>query len=780
MKKSEPQAANKRLPTIGLLAVLIIVAAAVGWLFLEEQKAVDRRPEAIERITPDSPPDQPKPAFVGNQACAGCHASEHEAWTGSQHAKAMQVADSDSVLGDFSGASFEKDGVRSTFFQRDGHYFVRTDGPDGKLAEYPVKYTFGLEPLQQYLIELPGGRIQALGIAWDTRSGAEGGQKWFHLYPDQVLKPGDPLHWTGVDQNWNYQCADCHSTNLRKNYDADTRSFATDWSEINVSCEACHGPGSRHIEWAEKGEGEQEAGPSMGLTVDLDERHGASWILNAETGNAVRSKPRKHDREIQVCARCHARRGQNSDDFVAGQDFHEAFRPALIEPGLYYDDGQQRDEVFIHGSFLQSKMYSRGVTCSDCHEPHSGELRAVGNAVCSTCHLPGKFDTPAHSHHAVGSEGARCAACHMPDTVYMVNDARADHSFRIPRPDRTISMGTPNACNACHSDKSPEWAQAALADWYPDAKPGFQSFAEAFASAGRGEPGSRSRLANIAGDPAQPAIIRASAFRRMANAPTPLSLGAAAKGLSDPDADVRMAAVGVLAEADAPTRLGTLPRMLRDSSKIVRMDAARALVGEAEAQLSPSDRAAFDSALKEYIAAQQFEADRAHAQSNLGTLYLAQGKFQQAETALRTAFDIDPTFSTASINLADLYRAQGNDARAEQTLRDALTANAEDAAVNFSLGLTLIRQKRAEEALKYFAEAVRQAPEDAYFAYVNAIALNDGGVPGKAIEALEKALLSNPNDPGLLSLMATYQLRSGHEKKAAEYSKRLDALRESE
>lgn len=763
-----------------MLVALIIVAGAVAWLYLDERKAVDSRVESAEPTAPELPAELSKPAYVGNQACAACHATEHDAWTGSQHARAMQVADSSSVRGDFSDTHFSKDGVESTFFRRDGTYYVRTDGPDGKLTEYPVRYTFGLEPLQQYLIEFPGGHIQALGIAWDTRSAAEGGQKWFHLYPDQMLKPGDPLHWTGVDQNWNYQCADCHSTNLRKNYDADTRTFTTDWSEINVSCEACHGPGSRHVEWAGKPGAGDRAGPTMGLTVSLDERHGASWTLNPETGNAVRSTPRREHREIEVCARCHARRGQSSDEFIAGQDFHDAFRPALIDPGLYYDDGQQRDEVFIHGSFLQSKMYSRGVTCSDCHEPHSGKLRADGNAVCSGCHLASKFDTPEHSHHPVGSEGARCAACHMPDTVYMVNDPRADHSFRIPRPDRTISLGSPNACNACHSDQSPQWAQEAIAAWYPDAKPGFQSFAEAFAAAGRGEPGSRTRLAAIAEDPAQPAIIRASAFKRMSSAPTPLALAAAAQGLSDADPDVRMAAVGVLSAADAATRLGTLPRMLRDPSRIVRMDAARALAGEAEAQLSPADRAAFDSALEEYVAAQKFEADRAHAQSNLGALYLAQGKFPQAETALRTAVDIDPTFSAATINLADLYRAQGDDARAEQTLRDALTANAEDAAVNFSLGLTLIRQKRADEALTHFANAVRLAPEDPYFAYVNAIALNDGGAPGKAIKAIESALLANPNDPGLLSLMATYQSQSGNREKAAEFSRRLDELRQSE
>ena len=775
MKNSASRKSGKRSPTFWLLAALIVVAAAVAWLFVDEKAASKHSVADRPQVSQSALAEQPKPTYVGNQACAGCHASEHQAWLGSQHEKSMQVADSASVLGDFASAHFEKDGVRSIFSQREGKYFVTTDGPDGKIAEYPVKYTFGLEPLQQYLIELPGGRIQALGIAWDTRSKAEGGQKWFHLYPDQKLKPGDPLHWTGVDQNWNYQCADCHSTNLRKNYDAEKNEFATDWSEINVSCEACHGPASLHLEWAGKIGDWKSLEKNKGLSAMLDERHGVSWAINAQTGSAVRSEPREDHREIEVCARCHARRGQFSDDIVAGEDFHDAFRPALIQTGLYYPDGQQRDEVFIHGSFLQSKMYSRGVTCSDCHEPHSGKLRAEGNAMCSGCHLASKFDTPEHNHHATGSEGAQCVACHMPGTVYMVNDERADHSFRIPRPDRTISMGAPNACNGCHTDKTPEWAEAEIAAWFPDRNEGFQTFAEAFAAAERGEPQAGTQLAAVASNKKLSPFVRASALQRMASMHTKLTLVLAINNLSDPDADVRMAAVGAISQADANTRLKHLPRLLKDPSRTVRMEAARALAGDAEADMPQSVRPDFVAALKEFVDAQEFEADRAGAQSNLGTLYLAQRKFRQAEAALQKALVLDPHFPLAAVNLADLYRMQGDEARAEDTLRNALASNADDAAVHLALGLTLVRAQRKGEALEHFSDAARLAPNDPYLAYVYAISLHDGGSPAKAIKALEKALEASPFDPGLLNLMATYLQQSGDAKGAAEYSSRLEA-----
>ena len=178
------------------------------------------------------------PGFVGSAGCAACHAKEYAAWQGSQHRAAMQEATEKTVLGNFDGARFSYAGATSTFYKRDGKFFVKTDGPDGKPAGFPVPYTFGVHPLQQYLVELPGGRLQALSIAWDVDK-----KRWFHLYPNEHVTAEDELHWTRPAQNWNYMCADCHSTALRKNYDVAADRFATRWAEISVGCEACHGPG---------------------------------------------------------------------------------------------------------------------------------------------------------------------------------------------------------------------------------------------------------------------------------------------------------------------------------------------------------------------------------------------------------------------------------------------------------------------------------------------------------------------------------------------------------
>jgi len=358
------------------------------------------------------------PVFAGSATCSSCHAAEYVAWSRSRHAQAMQEARPGNVLGNFADVTFTAHGVASRFFRRDGGWFINTDGPDGKLADFEVKYTFGIYPLQQYLLPLPGpaGRLQAFGIAWDSRSASEGGQHWFHLYPDQHLGAGDSLHWTGIDQNWNYQCADCHSTNLRKNFDTATSRFAISWSEISVGCEACHGPASNHLRWARRERGWRSLGANLGLTNRLDERRSVNWTKPAPT--AARSAPRTSTRETDTCARCHARRGQFTDLVHAGEPLLDGFRPALIEQPLYHADGQQRDEVFTWGSFLQSRMNASGVTCADCHEPHGGKLRAAGNAVCAQCHAP-VFDSSAHHHHPAGSPASACIACHMPTTTYL-------------------------------------------------------------------------------------------------------------------------------------------------------------------------------------------------------------------------------------------------------------------------------------------------------------------------------------------------------------------------
>jgi predicted CXXCH cytochrome family protein len=395
--KTEPPAAvpfTRQHMALAVAALAVVAAAALAlWRPWERPAA----PVIAAAVMP--------PTFVGSQACAGCHADATKAWTGSQHARAMQEATEQNVLGDFADRRFEHRGSSAVFSRRDGKFFVRTDGPDGKAADFEIRYTFGVEPLQQYLIELPGGRLQALTVAWDIA-----GKRWFSLYPNETVPAHDELHWTRRQQNWNFMCADCHSTNLRKNYDAATDTFATAWSEIHVGCESCHGPGSNHVVWAAKPDGD----PRKGLTVILDERAGVRWAMDAKTGNSTRSKLRDADKEIEVCAQCHARRAQIAEGYHAGKPLLDHYVPTLLVEHAYHADGQQRDEVYNWGSFLQSKMYRQGVTCSDCHDPHSGHLKAAGNALCAQCHSPEKYAAKTHHFHAAGSEGAHCVNCHMP------------------------------------------------------------------------------------------------------------------------------------------------------------------------------------------------------------------------------------------------------------------------------------------------------------------------------------------------------------------------------
>ena len=426
----------------------------------------------------------PHASYVGGAACAECHADEAAAWKGSHHDLAMQPAGEQTVLGDFSGTEFTAGGVTTRFYRDGERYMVRTDGPDGALSDFTVRYTFGADPLQQYLLELPGGRLQALGVAWDTRPRAKGGQRWFHLYPQDPPRAGERLHWTSPDQNWNHMCADCHSTDLLKRYDAGKDRYDTSYAQVNVGCEACHGPGAAHVAWARQPQ--RDADPR--LAIRLDERRGMTWNIAPDTGQPVRSTALTTRRESVTCARCHSRRGQLTETYGHGAPLGDHYRLALLEPGLYHPDGQVLDEVYVHGSFLQSRMHAAGVTCSDCHEPHSLALRAEGDAMCATCHDASRYAVTDHHHHAPEIEAARCVSCHMPATTYMVVDPRRDHSFRVPRPDLSQPLGTPNACNGCHEDRDAAWAAAKVAAWTGKPPTGYQQHGTALHLARQGLP----------------------------------------------------------------------------------------------------------------------------------------------------------------------------------------------------------------------------------------------------------------------------------------------------
>jgi tetratricopeptide (TPR) repeat protein/nitrate/TMAO reductase-like tetraheme cytochrome c subunit len=710
------------------------------------------------------------PPFVGSAACASCHAVQSAAWKGSHHDLAMQVPTKDTVLGDFANATFTKDGITTTFSRRNERFVIRTDGPGGKLADFEVKYVFGVTPLQQYLLETTGGRLQAFTIAWDTRSKAQGGQRWFDLYPKEKLRAGDELHWTGRQQNWNYMCADCHSTNLVKGYDAATDSFRTTWSEVNVGCEACHGPGDAHARWAKAG---AKRDAPNGLTVALDERRGVNWIPQAATGIATRSKPRETSREIEVCAQCHARRAQIAEGYHAGRRFLDHYLPSLLSAGLYENDGQQRDEVYNWGSFLQSRMHAKGVTCSDCHDPHSAKVRAPGNSICAACHLPSRYDDAKHHFHKAGTKGAECASCHMPTRTYMVVDPRHDHSFRVPRPDLSVKLGTPNACNDCHRDRKAQWAAQAVARWHGDSRRQEWSAAEAFSAARKGSTSAEVALLKAIEDATVPSIQRATALAELAPFATAKSAAALRRSPAEADELMRLASARTAHLLPPRDRLPAFGPLLSDPRLAMRIEAAVELAGIPRQAFPPDQLAAFERAASEYRAVQANGAVRPEAWTSLGGFEQRLGNVEAAQRAYAEALKRDAAFIPARVNLADLYSNLGREADAEKELRAAVRSAPANASAHHALGLSLVRQKRIAEAMPELEKAATLAPDSARFAYVHAVALNSGGERMRAIATLEAAQKRHPTDRDILAALVEFNVEAGNRPAAIAWAKRL-------
>jgi predicted CXXCH cytochrome family protein len=753
-----------------LALALLIALLGRGWAIAAAPPPTNRASTAVVE----------QPAYVGRAACLPCHKAQDEQFAGSHHDRAMQVANAATVLGDFNNATITYNGVTSTFFKKDGAFFVRTDGPDGALHNYRIAYTFGVDPLQQYLVEFPGGRLQALSLCWDTRPKAAGGQRWFHLYPDEKVDAHDVLHWTGPAQNWNYMCAECHSTNVKKNYLVEQNRFETKWSEVDVSCEACHGPGSKHVEWArDKEAGRAPDDPTKGLIVDLAAR-GGTWAFEGTAPIAHLTAAR--DTRVQiVCARCHVRRAQISDDYRQDQPLGETHILSLLEEGLYYPDGQILDEVFEYGSFLQSRMHERGVVCTDCHQAHSGRLRADGNALCAKCHQAAHYDTTAHHHHKAGTEAARCVSCHMLARNYMVVHKRHDHSFRVPRPDLSVTLGTPNTCTDCHHDRSASWAADAIVKWYGPRRTRGPAYATALAAGRQHQAGADRLLAAVIADRSFPAIVRATALSLLQYPATPRAAELVEHSLQDPEPLVRRAAVALLAAWGPARRWQIGGPLLNDPIRAVRLAAVNALAAAAPAvTLNAEQRAAFERAIAEYREVQAFNADRADSWFNLGTLEARLGQHERAEADYQHAIRLQPSFMPSYVNLADLYRQLGRDADGERVLRQALAVYAGSGDVHHALGLLLVRQKRTPDALAEFATAANLSPENPRYVYVYAVALDSVGQHAKALSTLEQAQQRFTGDRDILAALAQWSAQSGEREAAQRWAQKLHDLEAGE
>jgi len=688
--------------------------------------------------------------YVDPQRCTACHAREADAWAGSHHSWSLREAREGNVLGDFAEREFsDGSGVQARFFRRDQRYFVNLEGEDGQRADFAIAYTFGFDPLQQYLIERPGGRLQSLTVAWDSRPREAGGQRWFSLYPGQRFSPDDALHWTGRYQNWNAMCADCHSGNLHKGYDPASDSFQTTWSEMAVGCQSCHGPGQRHLDWAA---GTARDAEHKGLDVDFHDT--AKGYL------------------VEQCARCHSRRDALGVGNPPGKPLLDAMRPVVLSPGLYHPDGQILDEVFEYGSFTQSRMYDKGVTCSNCHEPHSTRLRAQGNNLCKACHNPAgnpqfpslqkkDYDSPQHHFHQAGGAGSQCVDCHMPTRTYMGVDARRDHALRIPRPDLDTRGGAPDACTGCHRDKDAQWATQAIDGWFarPQRPP---HYGETLALARRHDPAVLPQLARLIEDVTQPAIVRASAVEQGAGY-TELH-GSLVTALQDDSAQVRVQAARALEGDSAAQRLQFLLPLLRDPSLAVRDQAARGLADLHDAGLAAPDNDRLGAQLAEHEQRLLANADLPATRLNLALLLERRQRPQEAIDHYRQALRQDARYVPARTALARLLLAQGQVGQAETLLRDGLQLQAREPQLAWSLGLLLAQQGRSEEAIDWLRQA--RGPRAAYNL---GLLLARQGRQAEAVAALREGLAEAPGNPDLLYTLAWLSAQAGQTAEALGY-----------
>ena len=742
---------------IGIIATALIVLSIPAYILKQRMDFGTADQQAASRTA----------VFVGSEKCESCHKTEYDGWKGSHHDLAMDVATDTTVLGDFNNATFTHFGVESRFYRKNDGFYVYTSGPDGKMREFEITHTFGYFPLQQYLIPFPGGRMQCLPIAWDARQ-----KKWYHLYPDEVIDPDDWLYWTNAGQNWNGMCAECHSTNLKKNYDPESETYNTTWSQIDVGCEACHGPGSTHVKWAEL--------PEMGRP-EVD-----NYDLVVRTANMT---PRE---QIELCAPCHSRRmslGDNTHDIRSFMDYGV---PQLLNPGMYFADGQIIEEVYVYGSFLQSKMYDREVRCADCHDVHSIKRIKEGNELCLQCHRADIYDTKAHHFHKQTGEkgepirstsgevlfevgtGAQCEQCHMPGRNYMGIDYRPDHSFRIPRPDLTLKMGAPNACDRCHVDKPTQWSVDAVAKWYGER---YRPHYGLVLDAGRkGLPEDKENLIELSGDRLYPVIVRATAMSLLRPYDGSNVQQATVRALADEEPLVRHTALSGLEALPAPEQVRHLVPILYDPIKAVRIEAARGLAAIPEKALNQGEQTRFEAVLEEYKQAMTYTADFAPSRHNLGNLYADLGQNDKAISNYLAAIRIDDQFYPAKVNLAMLYNRQGKNDAAEKLLREVVRQQPDMYEVQYSLGLLLAERKKYKDASLYLSTAARGMPNRARVSYNLGVLMDFLQKDMEAETALRQALAISPDNAEYLIALAQFYLKRGKYREAKPFAKRLSEV----
>lgn len=728
------------------LFVIILITLLVGIIYScgQTDQSTESEAEGFGKIN--------KKNFVGDESCKSCHSQELNKWKGSHHDYAMRAADSSTVRADFSNVTFTQEDGTYRFFRKGDHYMVEAPGPKGNMKTYEITHTFGWTPLQQYLVDFGKGKLQVLNVAWDIEK-----ERWFSMHPDEKVKPGDWLHWTGGAMNWNTMCADCHSTQLEQNYIPEADSFHTTWTSINVNCESCHGPGKQHVDFMQS---EQSEGASTKrVQKDLKLTGGSS-----------------QKQQINTCARCHSLREKLVDSYDHDKGFMDHFNPNLPQPDMYFPDGQIRDEVYVYASFLQSKMFQEGIKCNDCHDPHSLELKAnvTDNTLCMQCHEP-SYNMKEHHFHEPNTEASQCINCHMPGRYYMEVDFRRDHSFRVPRPDLSVKFDTPNACNNCHESKSASWAANAIERRYGEERS--NHFSEILLKADSLGPEAIRDLKQLVADTLEPDIARATAAWYLGQFPPTRETVNLLKQLIDEESPlIRKSSAQVLASLPQQQKKSILTELLDDSVRAIRIAAAQGLAEFGIADFLPGLKQSFKAAIKEYREYLDVNRYFPSGLMNRGQFFEKQGETKKAIQAYQKALEKDPYFNPARLNLAYLYHNQGETDRAQNLLEEVIDQEPVYGPAYYSLALLLAERGQLEKAIPKFQRAAELMPDHARVNYNLAITYQNLDRPEDAEERYLQAIEIAPENPDYRYGISTLYIQQKQYKKALPHARKLTKL----
>lgn len=688
---------------------------------------------------------------VDGQNCVSCHQQSHEKWQQSDHAKAMALPSLETVKGNFNNVDVEHYGQKAHFFIKDNSYHVTISYDDKRDTSavkikpadtYQVKYTFGHYPLQQYLVETQKGRLQVLPFAWDSRAKADGGQRWYHNYSYEEISPADRLHWRQPLQNWNGMCADCHSDGLKRNYDSDKNQFSTTFDNINVGCLSCHGDMSEHAKTNKR---------NVAKDISSTIHPTGQWLRAVGDKTATWQGDKRDNSFMDNCFACHALRAPLTDGIKPNTPFLQQFMPQLPTAPNYHADGQIKEEVYVYGSFLQSKMYGKGVNCIDCHDKHTMKLKIEGNGLCLQCHGAEVYNEKSHHQHEESSAGAQCVNCHMPTTRYMGVDDRRDHSFKIPRPDLSKQFATPNACIKCHDNKSNQWASDNLEKWHGKPKRLLKS-KQFLMALNSGQAINLEDHLSIIADTQLDIISRASALQMLSFTTQVITIEILKPYLNHQDDLLRLSAANAALLLTPADRVLHLSPLLSDKYKAVRVAAARSLVSS---KVAAKHQQVFNKAFTELLASNELTSWRGEGRANQGLLALEQKQASEAEKAFQGAIKVEPYFVTGYINLADLYRTQQRSAEVASVLAKGMKNLPNSGALKYSYALHLVRTQQHGKALIFFEKAMLLEPSAAQYSYAYILSLDGQGETVKALNKLQK-LIGNYSDSQQLKELGLY------------------------